>query len=96
MLIYDRRIHPIELVHRIDAVDVHALVNCARKFIHNRSPSVSAYGPLEVCFIIYFLKLFKHFPESQQIRKFLSPPAWQYILNFFAYIYFRLKAWDIC
>lgn len=64
MIVYGRRIHPMEMVQRIDAVDIPALLAVARKYIHNKSPATSAYGPLQ------------HFPNTETLHKYLSPPQW--------------------
>jgi processing peptidase subunit beta len=42
---YGRRIHPTELVDRIEAVDEAALQNCAQRFFYDRDYALAAIGP---------------------------------------------------
>jgi len=43
---YGRRMHPQELIERIDAVDQRALNNCAQRFFYDRDIAIAAIGPI--------------------------------------------------
>jgi processing peptidase subunit beta len=44
MLIYGRRMHPAEMVARIDAVDLQAVKNCANRYFYDRDHCLAAIG----------------------------------------------------
>jgi processing peptidase subunit beta len=46
MLSYGRRIHPIELLNRIESVDANAIKACAKRFFYDKDYAMSAIGPL--------------------------------------------------
>lgn len=47
MLTYGRRMHPTELIHRIDAVDANAVKLCANRFFYDTDFALSAIGPID-------------------------------------------------
>jgi len=47
MLTYGRRMHPSELLSRIDAVDVNAVKLCANRFFYDTDFALAAIGPIE-------------------------------------------------
>eukprot|EP00456_Euglypha_rotunda_P014264 TRINITY_DN1445_c0_g1_i4.p1 TRINITY_DN1445_c0_g1~~TRINITY_DN1445_c0_g1_i4.p1 ORF type:complete len:310 (-),score=36.97 TRINITY_DN1445_c0_g1_i4:55-984(-) len=44
LLTYGRRLHPMESIARIDAVDANAIKHCARRFFYDRDHAVAAIG----------------------------------------------------
>jgi len=46
VLTFGRRMHPIEMIQRINAVDVAAIKRCARRFLYDRDIAVAAVGPI--------------------------------------------------
>lgn len=46
VLTYGRRMHPTEVVARIDAVDVAAVKNCANRYFYDRCHALAAVGPI--------------------------------------------------
>lgn len=46
MLTYGRRMHPTEILARIDAVDLKAVKNCANRYFYDRDFALAAIGPL--------------------------------------------------
>jgi len=46
LLTYRRRIHPSEMIARIDAVDSNAVKAVARRFFYDRDHAMAAMGPL--------------------------------------------------
>lgn len=46
MLSYGRRMHPLELIARIDSVDVNAVQNAARRFLYDHDHALAAIGNL--------------------------------------------------
>jgi processing peptidase subunit beta len=46
LLTYGRRLHPLEVVARIDAVDQAAIKQTARRFFHDRDHALAAIGPI--------------------------------------------------
>lgn len=46
LITYGRRMHPAETIARIDAVDVDAIKECARRFFYDRDIAVAAIGPI--------------------------------------------------
>jgi len=46
LLTYGRRIHPIEMMNRIDAVDVNSIKHTARRFLYDRDHALAAMGPI--------------------------------------------------
>lgn len=47
MLTYGRRMHPTEVLARIDAVDVNAIKLCANRFFYDTDFALAAIGPIE-------------------------------------------------
>jgi len=46
VLTYGRRMHPTEVIARIDAVDVQAVQNCASRYFYDRCHALAAIGPI--------------------------------------------------
>lgn len=46
VLTYGRRMHPTEVVQRIDAVDIAAVKNCANRYFYDRCHALAAVGPI--------------------------------------------------
>ncbi len=46
MLTYGRRMHPAEVMARIDAVDLQAVKACANRYFYDRDHSLAAIGPI--------------------------------------------------
>jgi len=46
VLTYGRRMHPTEVVSRIDAVDAQAVKNCANRYFYDRCHALAAVGPI--------------------------------------------------
>lgn len=46
LLTYGRRIHPVEVLARIDAVDKHAVKRAANRFFFDRDHALAAIGPI--------------------------------------------------
>lgn len=46
MLTYGRRMHPAEMIARIDAVDAEAVKACANRFFYDRCHALAAIGPI--------------------------------------------------
>lgn len=46
MLTYGRRIHPTEVLARIDAVDTNAVKACANRYFYDRDFALAAHGPI--------------------------------------------------
>eukprot|EP00933_Yihiella_yeosuensis_P056744 TRINITY_DN56173_c0_g1_i1.p1 TRINITY_DN56173_c0_g1~~TRINITY_DN56173_c0_g1_i1.p1 ORF type:complete len:172 (+),score=20.98 TRINITY_DN56173_c0_g1_i1:2-517(+) len=46
MLNYNRRIHPVEMMHRISAVTVDDVKRVAQRFFYDQDPAVAAIGPI--------------------------------------------------
>lgn len=46
LLTYGRRMHPVEVMARIDAVDSKAIINTARRYFHDRDHALAAIGPI--------------------------------------------------
>jgi processing peptidase subunit beta len=46
MLTYGRRMHPTEVMQRIDAVDIQAVKNCGNRFFYDRDFALAAIGAL--------------------------------------------------
>jgi len=46
MLTYGRRMHPSEVMARIDAVDVTAVKQCANRYFYDRDHALAAIGPV--------------------------------------------------
>lgn len=46
VLTYGRRMHPAEVVARIDAVDTTAVKNCATRYFYDRCHALAAIGPI--------------------------------------------------
>ena len=61
LLSHNRRIHPVEVLARIDAVDEVAVQKVAKRFFHDQDFVVTAIGP------IYEL------PDYNYMRKFMNP-----------------------
>ena len=61
VLVYGRRVHPMEMVRRVEAVDVGAVVNCLRRYVRGKPHALSAYGCLE------------EFPDEEEVARLLLP-----------------------
>jgi processing peptidase subunit beta len=61
VLCYGRRVHPMEMAMRVEAVDVAAVVNCVRRYVRGKRPALSAYGRLE------------KFPNEQEVARLMAP-----------------------
>jgi processing peptidase subunit beta len=61
VLVYGRRLHPMEMAHRVEAVDAAAVVNCVRKYVRHRPHALSAYGCI------------REFPDEVTVAKLLLP-----------------------
>jgi processing peptidase subunit beta len=46
MITYGRRMHPTEVLARIDAVDVAAVQNCANRYFYDKCHALAAVGPI--------------------------------------------------
>jgi len=46
MLTYGRRMHPLEVIQRIDAVDASAVKAAAKRFFYDRDVALAAIGPI--------------------------------------------------
>jgi len=46
LLSYGRRLHPVEMLARIDAVDSNAIKQAARRFFYDRDHALAAVGPI--------------------------------------------------
>lgn len=46
LLTYNRRIHPVEMMARIDAVDVMAVQKVMKRFFYDQDPAIAAIGPI--------------------------------------------------
>jgi len=46
LLTYGRRVHPVESLARIDAVDAGAIKRCANRYLYDRDPALAAVGPI--------------------------------------------------
>lgn len=46
MITYGRRMHPTEVLTRIDAIDVAAVQNCANRYYYDRCHALAAMGPI--------------------------------------------------
>jgi len=57
MLVHGRRIHPLEFIQRIDAVDAEAVKACANRYFYDKDHVLAAKGPLH------------EFPDYNDIRK---------------------------
>jgi processing peptidase subunit beta len=43
---HGRRIHPLETLARIDAVDIGAIKDVVNRYVYDRDLALAAYGPL--------------------------------------------------
>ncbi len=46
MLTYGRRMHPVEALARIDAIDAAAVKQVARRYFYDRDHALAAIGPI--------------------------------------------------
>jgi len=46
LLTYGRRLHPIEAITRVDAIDANAIRHAARRFFYDRDHAMAAIGPI--------------------------------------------------
>jgi processing peptidase subunit beta len=61
LLTIGRRIHPVEMLARIDAVDKHAVHECAQRYFYDRDHALAAIGPLHELPDYYNFRISSHY-----------------------------------
>jgi hypothetical protein len=55
----EQQVHPMEMLHRVEAVDVAAVLHCLQTYVLGKQPAVSAYGHLQ------------EFPDDDTLLRYL-------------------------
>jgi processing peptidase subunit beta len=61
LLTIGRRMHPVEMLARIDAVDKHAVQECAQRYFYDRDHALAAIGPIYELPDYYTFRISSHY-----------------------------------